>query len=251
MIMLNIKKSLINILALFLLFVAYLFAAHFYIYKYLRMAGLKATDNRHEYIINQSIINKMVYVSLGDSLTAGAGADKYEESYPYLLAQKLAGNDKHVVNLNYSYPGARTADLIKDLLPKAIAEQPDVVTLLIGTNDIHGNVSDQVTEANYDFILAELTQKTQAEIYAISVPFIGSRTLLLPPYNTFFEARVSELNKTIKKLTDKYRVHYVDLATQTAETLRQDGKHYSKDKFHPSGLGYKQWADIIYDNFNQ
>lgn len=230
--------------------VAYLFAAHFYIYKYLRMAGLKATDNRHEYVINDTDSSKMTYVSLGDSLTAGAGTDKYEESYPYLLAEKLAKGDRRIVNLNYSYPGARTADLIRDLLPKAITEQPDIVTLLIGTNDIHGNVSSAVTHDNYDFILKELTAKTRAKINVISVPFIGSRTLLLPPYNAYFEARVLSLNKDIKSMADKYQVNYIDLTTPTAELSRLDGKHYSKDKFHPSAAGYKVWAEIIYDHLN-
>ncbi|MEI8361215.1 MAG: SGNH/GDSL hydrolase family protein [bacterium] len=215
------------------------------------MAGLKAVDDRHRYEINQNSQNKMIYVSLGDSLTSGAGADKYEESYPYLLAARLSASDKHVINLNFSYPGARTADVIRDLLPKAIIEQPDLVTLLIGTNDIHGNVSFSETIKNYDFILQELKAKTKAKVNVISVPFIGSQTLLLPPYNWYFENKVLSLNREILILCNKYGFHYIDLTTPTAEISREDGIYYSADKFHPAATGYKMWSNIIYDNINQ
>ena len=243
-------KYLFLILAIVIL---YLFLAHADIYRQLRRAGLKSPDMQHTYLINENISTStgMIYVSLGDSLTAGAGTENYSEAYPYLVAQQLGSNEKKVILKNFSYPGAKTSDLIKDLLVPAVAEKPDMITLLIGTNDVHGNIWDEEFRNNYEYILKKLTEETQAKIYIISIPYIGSDTLLLPPYNFYYKFKAKNFNRIIKELADNYKLKYIDLTTPTAELLRQDGPHYSADAFHPSASGYKIWAKIIYDNINQ
>lgn len=233
--------------------VAYLAAAHYYIYHTIGVAKLKASDNRHTYMINPEITAErgLVYVALGDSLTAGVGTERYEQSYPYLISQKLAGIKQKVTHLNFSYPGARTDDLIRDLLAKAVADQPNLVTLLIGTNDVHGNVSSARFERNYKHILEELTAKTQAKINVINIPSIGADTLLLPPYKDYYQARIEKFNNIIKNLANIYQINHIDLATHTAGLSPGGNGYYAEDQFHPSASGYKIWADFIYDHLNR
>ncbi|MBU4217047.1 SGNH/GDSL hydrolase family protein [Candidatus Parcubacteria bacterium] len=233
--------------------IAYLYLAHAYIYRRIGTAHLRATDDRHTYILGNMATSsqKIIYTSLGDSLTAGVGTDKYEESYPYLLAQDLTVTGKVIVHKNFSYPGARTADLVRDLLEGAIAEQPDVVTILIGTNDVHGLVSVVDFQKNYEHILKELTTRTKAKVYVISIPYIGSRSLILPPYSNYFNSKINEFNEVIHALAKTYDLKYIDLTTPTREILKENGAHYADDLFHPSAIGYASWAKIIYDNINQ
>lgn len=230
----------------------YLYLSHAYIYHRIKAAGLKAFDVQHAYVIGgiDASVKSPTYAALGDSLTTGVGAEKFEEAYPYLLAQELVGSGNMVLR-NFSYPGARTDDLINNLLSPAIAEQPDIITLLIGTNDMHGNASRAKFKKNYQHILERLTKETSAKIYLISIPFIGSETLLLPPYNYYFDRETVALNQVIKDLAATYRLDYIDLATPTRSILKHDGPHYAADSFHPSASGYKLWAKIIYDNINQ
>jgi len=155
-----------------------------------------------------------------------------------------------VVLKNNSYPGARTDDVIRDLLSDAISGQPDMVMLLIGTNDIHGRVGLEKFRENYKTILERLSRETKARIYVISIPFIGSDTLYLPPYGTYFESMTIEYNRAVKELTEAYGAKYIDIAGPTKGLFQKDGEHYSADLFHPSSKGYGVWADLIYGDLD-
>jgi acyl-CoA thioesterase I len=232
---------------------AYLYLSHFYIFHEIKVADLRASDRDHTYQIGSNVNaeKNIVYVALGDSLTAGVGVADYPDSYPYKLAEKLVGNKDKITLESFSYPGAHTSDLINDLLSPAIAQNPGLVTLLIGTNDTHGNISQSEFKQNYQYILEKLTSETKAEIYAISLPFIGANTLVLPPYNYYYNYKTIAFNKIIKELADFYNIKYVDIATPTQFQFKKNGPHYATDRFHPSALGYNEWSEIIYGNIDQ
>ncbi len=246
------RKAVKISILLVILIVAYLLAANFYIYWRIGMGNLKRVDSQKAYQIGVASLDapSLNYVALGDSLTSGVGASSYEESFPYQIALKISQNGQPINLENFSYPGARTEDLIRDLLVPAVAKNPDIVTLLIGTNDIHGKVGKKLFSQNYEKILQNLTTKTKADIYVTSIPNIGSNSLLIPPYNIYFENRVNAFNKVIKDLAVKYGVHYVDITSPTLQISKKDGPYYAADKFHPSSEGYKMWADIIYVYLN-
>lgn len=250
------KKKLI-ILAIILAITVpavYLNRAYSHIYGVLGAANLKPVEVDETYLINNMnglATTTLIYAALGDSLTAGVGTDTYEEVWPYLLAQKLTGDNRQILLNNHSIPGAMTSDVIDKLLPDAIKENPDMITLLIGANDIHNEVSAKEFKQNYEEILSRLKKETKAAIYIINIPFIGSEELMFPPYQFIFEARTKEFNGIIKDLAEKYSIRYIDIYAPTVDLFKKSGDHYSKDLFHPSASGYKLWADIIYDHINQ
>jgi lysophospholipase L1-like esterase len=246
------RYCLIGLLLISLAVAVYFNRAYAHIYKTLGVAGLKPVDYTQTYYLNNMVKNfGLVYVSLGDSLTAGVGADNYQESYPYLLATKLGGPEQGVVLKDYSLTGAKTSDLLKSLLPAAVSSNPDIVTLLIGVNDIHNQVSLNDFRNNYEQILDRLTAETTARVYAVSIPFIGADNLMLPPYQFYFDYQTKRFNAVIKELATKYGVEYLDLYTPTLSLFKKSGRHYSADLFHPSAAGYKIWAEIIYDNIHK
>jgi len=228
-----------------------------YIYQKIDQARLKSPDKTRVYLIennmnigSQTAKTSLTYAALGDSLTAGVGVDDYRESYPYLLAQYFAGNDYQITLKDRAVPGAKTKDLLSGLLPGTIDDDPDIVTVLIGVNDIHGEISQEDFKDNYDNILKRLASETKAKIYVINIPLIGANNLLLPPYNYLFDARTKEYNKIIQELALKYNVKYIDLYTPTESLFKTNGSHYAADFFHPSAEGYKIWADLIYASLN-
>lgn len=237
---------------------AYLNRSYAHIYSTLQAAGLKPVDYKETYYINNipyinntAATSSLIYSSLGDSLTAGVGVDNYQEAYPYLLATKLSGNGREIILKNHSFPGANTIDLINDLLPEAIRDNPDIVTVLIGVNDIHNQVPLSDFKDNYEQILSQLTKETKARIYVVNIPFIGADTLMLAPYQFYFDRETKKFNAVIRELAIKYKVNYVDLYTPTLSLFKKSGDYYSADLFHPSASGYKLWAEIIYDNINK
>lgn len=246
-------RFIVFFVSFFIVIGAYLYLANAFIYYRIGSGNLSAPIIKDSYLMNENLPTdkSLTYVALGDSLTNGAGVTKHNESFPYLIGEKIAGSDKKVILENASYPGAKTEDLIANLLEPAIALQPDVVTVLIGVNDIHNHITKEKFEVNYRHILERLTKGTSAKIYIINIPLIGSNTAILPPLNLYFEAETKKFNSIIKELATEYNLTYIDLYSPTKEMLRKDSPYYSADSFHPSAVGYKEWAHIIYDNFDK
>lgn len=242
------NKIFIGFLTIFILGI-YLFLAHDYIYKRMEQVGLKTSDVKGEYLIGSSLNNekKITYVAVGDSLTSGVGVIKYEDSFPYQLAQKISEGGVNVILRDRSYSGARTDDVVNKLLSSAINDKPDIVTLLVGVNDIHGNVSKVEFTKNYSEILRRLKEETKAKIVVINIPYLGTNALLLPPFNFYFKYETEEYNKIIKKLAQDNNVKLVDLNVLTQDMFKTPAL-FSTDLFHPSEKGYKLWAEIIYAN---
>lgn len=244
------KKFLTIFLVLIAVIIGYLWFGYANIYNRIRSGGLKTVDTQYMYIINSENSQKIKYAALGDSLTAGVGADNYEESYPYLLSENLA-SDKEVILKDFSLLGARTEDLIsKNLLKLAIEEKPDIVTVLIGVNDVRENISEKEFKNNYEYIVSELVKNDKSKIYLINIPFIGSNTLYLPPYNAYFKNKTVKFNEIIKNIAQEHSIKYIDIATPTEKMFEKDGTHYAVDSFHPSKIGYKILSQIIYENIN-
>lgn len=248
----NRAKLILGLIIFFAIVGLYLNRSYAYIYDTIGAANLKPVNSAGQHLIinDMAITTSLTYVALGDSLSAGAGADRTEESLPYFLVKRLAGVDQKMVMRNYSVPGFKTADLLDELLSPAIDTKPDVVTVLIGVNDIHNKVSAADFRKNYEEIISRLTRETTAKIYVINIPFIGADKMMLPPYQFYFVSKTKEFNAIIKELAVKYAVSYVDLYAPTVDLFKKAGSHYSADLFHPSAAGYKIWADIIYDNIH-
>lgn len=233
--------------------VFYLNRSYSHIYRQINSAGLKMPDHTRSYLVHNRLAttSNITYSALGDSLTSGVGVDDYQESYPYLLSQYFAGNDYQITLKNRSVPGAKSSDLKLGLLATAISDNPDIVTVLIGVNDIHSQVPAETFRDNYDQILSRLTKETKAQVYAISIPFLGGKDLLYPPYGCLFDRRTRQFNDIIEGLAAKYGVRYIDLYTPTVDLFKESGSHYASDSFHPSAEGYKIWADLIYGELNK
>ncbi|MFA5359522.1 MAG: SGNH/GDSL hydrolase family protein [Patescibacteria group bacterium] len=242
------KKPLIIIIVLILAVGLYLYLANAYTYYMFNRTGLKAPAAQHSYEFNgEATGESLKYAALGDSLTSGMGLNKYEDSFPYLLAKDLSSDGKKVSLKNFSYPGYRTDDLIENLLDQSITSNPQIITLLIGINDIHGFYSQEKFKKNYQFILDRLTKETKAKIYAVSLPYIGD-DVFIAPFNYYSSQRTAEFNEIIKELAKGYNITYIDIAEPTKAIFSQDKFYYALDEFHPSAAGQALWEKIIFDN---
>jgi lysophospholipase L1-like esterase len=246
------KKITLIILGPLSLLAVYFFTANWFFYHQIQISVLQVSDTKHQYVFNETATTSqgIVYAALGDSLTAGVGVVDYEQSYSYLIAKKLAGNNVKVTHLNFSYPGEKTDGFIRDLLPATIASQPDVITLLIGVNDVHNNDNRQQFRRHYEDLLAQLTTKTNAKINVISIPLIGSKHSMWLGYRDYYFTKSLIFNDIIKELALKYQVNYIDLTNSTKQYSFTPG-YYAVDGFHPADLGYQYWSQIIYDHLSK
>ena len=117
----------------------------------------------------------------GDSITdAGRDRRNYHHlgnGYPKFAAEIIsaAHPELEFEFINFGISGNRTGQLFDRLYSDAIAFQPDIISVMIGINDVwhrygHGNVMtrNEQIEANYRAILSDLRKYTTAKIVVIS-----------------------------------------------------------------------------------
>lgn len=194
--------------------------------------------------------SKITYVALGDSLTAGAGAAVEAEAYPNRLAKLLADNKGATVTLqNLGEPGEVSGGLLKYQVPQVTALRPDLVTVLIGVNDLRNRVSPELFKQNIINIVDSLVSTTP-HLYVVNIPYIGSRAAHWPPYRMYLDMRTRYYNKLLLDAIKDKKVTLIDLYSFTREKAFDDGGYYSRDGFHPSAAAYDWWAKLIYDHLN-
>lgn len=193
---------------------------------------------------------RITYVALGDSLTAGAGATKETESYPYRLAQRLAeGRNAEVTLVNLGQPGANTIDVLNNQVPAAVALHPDFITLAIGINDLHNNVPDEVFQKNLISIVNGLSGATK-NLNVITIPFLAGKSAFWPPYRAYFDWKTRNFNELLRISLSNKNVSIIDLYSLTHERALNDADYYSPDGFHASAKAYDFWSKILYDHLN-
>ena len=238
-------------MATVMLFALYLNTANNHFYHRLHTAGLPWPQNQISYTLGDVTQPSIKYVALGDSLTSGVGAQSFDETYSYRTAQQILKPHQSIILTPLSTPGYKSIDLVNHYLDKAVEIQPDIVTILIGVNDVHGlGPSQSEFKTNYETLIRRLSTETHARIYAIAIPFIGTDELIWTPYRQYYSSRTKTLNMVIRKLSDKYSVGYIDLYSNTIDLTDKPSTYYSRDDFHPSSEGYKIWSKIIADGIN-
>lgn len=195
---------------------------------------------------NPNFQNTIKYVAMGDSLTVGLGSNKITQTYPFIFAQSLSKN-MSVSLVDLAIRGATSTDLINLQLDKAIVENPNYVSLFIGINDVHSLMTNKKFEDNINYITTILMEKTPAKIIILNIPYLGSKDLILFPYNIFFDYRTQEFNKILSKITSEKNLTLIDLYTPTKEIFSKQPNFYSFDNFHPSGDGYMLWGSLLTD----
>lgn len=228
-----------KILVIFFIIGIYLSVTYGYFYNFLGQKRLLPPVHETKNIIgDKSDIQTIVYVALGDSLTEGTGASDYKSSFPYLLSRKLSAKAQ-VELFNLARAGATSEDVVINQLPKVLSLKPDLITLLIGTNDIHNLVPLKDFESNYRTIAAAL-KKSGAKVHLLSIPYLGSDKIIYFPYKFALEERTKQFNGVIKKVSIDYGFKYLDLYA-----IEKSANFYSSDEFHPSDNGYRQWTEVI------
>ena len=179
------------------------------------------------------------YVALGDSFTAGTGCAP-GESWADLLAAALAGADG-VVYENLAEHGATSAD-VRRQVRGAIELQPDLVTVVCGTNDLllrSGDVDDY--SRNLGSILHALTRwLPDAMIVTATAPDRWEFLSLGPRTQARFEAELEALNTATRAVASLYGAEVLDVAGHPGLSRQEN---FAGDGLHPSRLGHRRAAE--------
>ncbi|MHA1126932.1 MAG: SGNH/GDSL hydrolase family protein [Candidatus Heimdallarchaeota archaeon] len=174
-------------------------------------------NNPYEFVNNSEHLEKKKkrIVFIGDSLTHA----NISISYIDMIKKKLGNENYEYINAGFN--GDQTYHILQRL-DSIIACEPDIITLLIGTNDSNVeydslHISKHAKKKmslprtptkkwfieNYNVILTELMSKTKAKIAICSLPIAGEDT------NHEACEKSIDYSKTIKELAVNYKVNYL------------------------------------------
>ena len=182
----------------------------------------------------------------GDSIT-DAGRDKRNyhdmgKGYPKYASELIAEAhpDTEFEFINFGIGGNRTCQLFDRIYLDAIAFQPDVISILIGINDIWHRynkesiaTTDEQLALNYRCILERIKKETSAKIMILS-PYV-----LDCDDKDAMKEDLKTVLPIIRKLADEYADVYVPLDEHFADAIKTqpEPKFYSADGVHPNANG--------------
>lgn len=172
--------------------------------------------------------SRPLWVALGDSMTLGIGASAPDQGWVGQLAAGMTG--WQVLNLGIN--GGRVRDVIDRQLPvlESLVPQPDLVTLLIGSNDL---MSPRLRKSLAGD-LATLLQRLPAGTVVGNQP--GSYQGAL---------RVNRM------IDDAVATRGLILAELRDPRTRNWRNKLAADRFHPNDSGYRGIADVFGEAINR
>jgi lysophospholipase L1-like esterase len=183
------------------------------------------------------------YVALGDSTAVGVGASR-GGGYPERLASRLRQEGLSVGLTNLGVSGARVKDLIASSVKRAVATQPTLVSLAVGTNDLWRGTSVEDFQEDLDRIARRLKQ-TGAPLVVVNLADMALAPVAKLVPSALYEGRIEPFNAAIAQVAGAHGMHLVDLYSASRELVPQRHDFFSFDGFHPSDAGYEEWADLM------
>ena len=178
------------------------------------------------------------YLALGDSYTIGTGASDDSRAWPSIIASRLGAE-----LTNPAVNGYTTLDLIREELPYLERVEPDLVSILIGVNDlVQGRTPDEFRRSLatiYDEIAGRL-------VAAVSIP-----TWSYVPAAADFGGvhRVEKLtgifNEVARKEAEAHSFKWIDLGPASTSGMGTPG-WIASDHLHPGDAQYAAWAEAIW-----
>ena len=184
----------------------------------------------------------MKYLALGDSYTIGTGASDQSRSWPSIIAQRL-----NAELTNPAVNGYTTLDLIRDELPYLERLRPELVSILIGVNDlVQGRPPEQYQDSLSRIYDAVLDLETPPRVVAISIPTWS----YVPAAGDFGgKDRVATLTGVFNAVAEREaRIRnftWVDIGEASTSGIGSAG-WIASDDLHPGDAQYAAWAEVIW-----
>jgi lysophospholipase L1-like esterase len=199
--------------------------------------------------IEEIFADKSVHVWLfaGNSITQGAKHTHGMKSYPEIFAERVRwemGRLSDIV-INTAISGQTSLNILNDFEQRIARFHPDVVFLMVGTND--AAVKNNITVSQFEDNVQQLIDKIRM-LHAVPVlltpnPIITEKASERQSLVSYV-VKVREIAKKNNLiLVDNWRVWYSDLPDKYSGGIF---KELLNDPLHPNGQGHKEIAFALF-----
>ncbi|HEU5036812.1 MAG TPA: SGNH/GDSL hydrolase family protein [Nocardioides sp.] len=183
---------------------------------------------------------------LGDSIAAGLGADRPQDTLGGQLARRLARATHRSVRLRTAaVVGAETSDLARQLASLPPGYLPTVAVVVVGGNDVAHRV--RVADSRRDLAAAVRDLRERgAEVVVGTCPDLGALRPLPQPLRALGSRASRQLAAIQRDVVTELGGHAVSLADVVGPFfITQPDEMFALDRFHPSGAGYRRTAKAV------
>ena len=187
----------------------------------------------------------------GDSITdgnRGRNADPNHilgHGYQFIIAAKYGDDlaNRNLTFINRGISGNKVSDLARRWPTDTIDLKPDLLSILVGVNDLNYGVPTEEYERQYDQLLADTVRALPNVRLVLGEPFglpVGGKKNDWEHYR----ARLVERDEIVNRLGRKYHapvVHYQQMFEAAAR--RASANHWIWDGIHPTYSGHQLMAD--------
>lgn len=190
------------------------------------------------------------YMALGDSLTAGYGAQPVTNGYVYrLYKQGVFDASPNTLFANAGVPGATSEDVLLHQVPQAVQRfRPDIITITVGGNDLLAILAgaDPNTvllqfQNNLIAILASLRSQLPDAVIIVgnlyTVDEIPGASFIVPQFNQVVEGVAAQFDVTVADVYSSF--------LGRSGLLLIDRNGAAQYEVHPTNEGYQVMADAF------
>lgn len=191
-------------------------------------------------------INPMKFLALGDSYTIGE-AVTHDERWPVQLVSELRKRNIHFANPDIiATTGWRTDELIRAISEQRPPHDYDMVSLLIGVNNLYQGRPIEQYAAEFEELLKtaiELGNANKENVFVLSIPDYG-----FTPFGKEKQSDISHdtdlFNEVNRHIALTYGITYFNITDISRNGLKTP-QLIASDNLHPSGQMYFEWVRII------
>ena len=184
------------------------------------------------------------YLALGDSYTKGESIT-HEGSFPVQLQEFLTKKGIPCALPDIiAETGWTTSDLNESIEEKQPASEYDLVTLLIGVNNLYQGLGASEYKMELETLLMKSIRfagNRKERVFVLSIPDYG-----YTPFGNADQGRISVLtdqfNALNREASRKAGVHYIYI---TGISRVDAPSMVAGDGLHPSALQYQKWVELL------
>ena len=183
-------------------------------------------------------------IALGESTVAGVGARTHETGLAGQLASTLSRHTRRRVEWTVvARSGINARDSRTELVPQLSGRHADVVMIALGVNDAIEFHTARRWATDVEGLIEDVRAQVGDPLVLLSgVPPLNYFPALPQPLSFVLGARSAALERASLKMVEKLgRVVYVPF--QIDDKRCHD--LFCADGFHPSELGYSEWAEQL------